>query len=210
VASYADKINEFNRRIADIASKLASLGDKRKSYSLAAASGDARALKQVGEVDWELDALRKEQQTLNSAVETAEALERQSELEVKAEEDRARQQDAYRAARGVVSLNEEIDLALKTMREMFERRAVILKSLANTGVCDPNLVMKLASRSGPTSAAHAAGLGKFVNLEMTPVVAQRPLADSNSLLLGIGTPPSGNGSNGKPLLRPVTKSRGAP
>jgi hypothetical protein len=210
VASYSDKISEFNKRIADIASKLSGLSDKRRSYSLAAASGDARALKQIGDVDFELDALRKEQQTINSAIETATALDKQHELEAHLAEDRARRVEAHKSASAVAAINSELDGMLVQLRECLERRAIHLRSLSNTGVVDPNLIMRLSNKSGPTSAAHLAGLGRHINLEMVPVVAQRPLADSNSLLLGIGTPPSGNGSNGKPLLRPVTKSRGAP
>jgi hypothetical protein len=201
MASYSDKISEFNRRIADIAVKLTSLSDRRKSYSLAAAEGDTRALKQIADTDFEETALVREQQTLNSAVETALALEKQHELEAKAAAEHTRQVEAYKAARGVVALNEELDLALIHLRELFERRAIILRSLGNVGVCDPSLIMKLSNRAGPTSAAHAAGLGRHMNLEMTPVVAQRPLADTNAVLLGIGEAPSkpngkgnGNGS----------------
>jgi hypothetical protein len=202
MASYSDKIEEFHRRISDIAAKLTSLGDKRKSYSLAAASGDPRALKQVGEVDWELDALRKEQQTLNSAVETALALEKQHELEAKAAEDRARQIEAHKSAQAVAGINVELDSLLVQLRECFERRALALRSLSNTNTVDPNLIMRLTSRAGPTSAAHNAGLGRHMNLDMVPVVAQRPLADSNSLLLGIGEPPSTNGKgNGKSSIK---------
>jgi hypothetical protein len=70
--------------------------------------------------------------------------------------------------------------------------------------------MRLSNRAGPTSAAHRAGLGRYINLEMMPVVAHRPLADSNSLLLGIGEPPSkpnGKGNDG-PMPRVMINKRG--
>jgi hypothetical protein len=213
VASYADKISEFNKRIADIAAKLTSLGDRRKSYSLAAASGDARALKQVGEVDWELDALRKEQQTVASAIETAQALEKQHELDAEAELQRAREGAAYQAARAIASLNLELDQELVRLRGAFERRAILLKALGETGAVDAALVMRLHHKSLATSAAQLVGLSRFLNLEMTPTASQRPLASSNEMLLRIGSePPSdgnGKGNNGKPMLRPLTR-RAAP
>jgi hypothetical protein len=206
VASYADKISEFNRRIADIATKLTSLADKRKEYSFAAATGDAKARKQISDADFEEISLVKEQQTLNSAIETAQALERQHELEAKATEEHSRQVEAYSAARGVVTLNEELDLALLHLRELFERRAIVLRSLGNTATVDPALLMRLSNKAGPTSAAHSAGLGRHLNLDMVPVVSQRPLADSNSLLLGIGEPSKPNGKgNGSLSLPPGRK-----
>jgi hypothetical protein len=64
-------------------------------------------------------------------------------------------------------------------------------------------VLKLASKSGPTAAAHAAGLGKHIHIDMVPVTAQRALSDTNAVLLGIGEAPSkpngrGNGrGNGR-------------
>ena len=210
MASYSDKIEEFHRRISDIAAKLTGLADKRRSYSLAAASGDPRALKQVGEVDWELDALRKEQQTINSAIETATALEKQHELDAEAEARRAREGAAYKAARAVCTINLELDQELIRLREAFERRAVLLKALGDTNAVDLGLIARLSNRSNATSAAQLAGLNRFLNLEMTPTASMRPLATSNELLLRIGSePPSSNGKNGKPLPRPLTR-RAAP
>jgi hypothetical protein len=199
VSSYTDKISEFQARISDIAAKLTSLADRRKQYSYAAASGDTRARKQLDDDSFEETSLVKEQQVLNSAVETALALEKQHELEAKQAEEHVRQVEANKCAQGVVALNEEIDLALVQLRELFERRAIILRSLGNTAVCDPSLLMRLSNRAGATSAAHHAGLGRHVNLEMMPVVSQRPLSDVNVVLIGIGESPSkpnGKGSNG--------------
>jgi hypothetical protein len=118
-----------------------------------------------------------------------EALIKQQELDAEAAERRAREGEAYTHARALIALNEELDLALVALREQFERRASILSGLANTGVVDLGLVMRLGHKSHATSSAHRAGLGRYLAMEMTPVVAQRPLADSNSLLLSIGKPP---------------------
>jgi hypothetical protein len=201
VSDYASKISEFNKRIADIGAKLASLADRRKEYAFAAATGDTRALKQISDVDFEETSLVREQQTLNSAVETATALERQHAAEAQAAQEHARQVEAHKCASAVAALNCELDQMLLQLRECFERRAVVLRSLGNVGVVDPNVVLKLSSKSGPTAAAHAAGLGRFIHIDMVPVTAQRGLSDTNSLLLTIGEPPSkpngkgnGNGS----------------
>jgi hypothetical protein len=200
LSSYADKISEFNKRIADIATKLAGLSDKRKEYAYAAASGDTRARKALDDASFEEASLVREQQVLHSACETAQALERQHELEEQAAEEHSRQVEAHKCAQAVAAFNVELDGMLLQLRECFERRLIALRSLSNTATVDPNLIMRLSNKAGPTSAAHSAGLGRHLNLDMVPVVSQRPLADSNTVLLGIGEPPSkpnGKG-NGKP------------
>jgi hypothetical protein len=196
LSSYADKISEFNRRISDIATKLTTLSDKRKEYAFAAASGDTRARKAITDCDFETESLRKEEQIVASAIETAQALERQHELEAKAAQEHSRQSEAHKCAQAIAALNCELDAMLVQLRECLERRSHVLRELGNTATVDPSLLMRFSNRAGPTSAAHHAGLGKFLNLDMVPVVSQRPLADSNSVLLSIGEPPSK--PNGKP------------
>jgi hypothetical protein len=197
----SDRIGELKRRAAEVASQIVALADKRRSYAFAAVSdSDVKARKLIADIDFESDSLRKEQATISDALEIGEALARQQELDLADARRRERSIEAYSAARGVITLNEEIDLALVNLRELFERRSVILKSLANTSVVDPNVVLKLSSKSGPTSAAHKAGLGRFLNIDMMPIVSQRGLSDTNSLLLTIGEAPSkanGRGSNGR-------------
>jgi hypothetical protein len=195
LSSYADKVATFNQRIADIASELATLIAKRRGYALAASEGDECAKKAITDTDFATDALRKEEQTLHCAVETAQALERQHELEAKAKLHHERQVEAHQCAQAIAALNIEVDQMLRQVRECLERRAIILRSLGNTSVVDPNLLMRLSNKSGPTSAAHHAGLGRHLNLDMVPNVSQLPLASSNELLLKIGEAPSK--ANGK-------------
>jgi hypothetical protein len=200
LSSHSDKISEFNKRIADIAVKLTSLADRRKQYSYAAATGDARARKQLDDDSFEETSLVKEQQVLNSAVETALALEKQHALETKAAEEHALQRTAHEHASAVAALNLELDAMLLQLRQCFERRAIVLRFLGNCAVADPSLILKLSNKSGPTSAFNHHGLGRHANIEMTPIVAQRPLSDVNPVLLGIGKSPSkpnGKGRNGR-------------
>jgi hypothetical protein len=59
----------LRERAAEFASQIGALADKRKSYSLAASEGDARAKKAIADADYEADALRREAATVNSAIE---------------------------------------------------------------------------------------------------------------------------------------------
>jgi hypothetical protein len=203
MSSYEDKIAEFKDRIADIGKQLASLTSQRKSYSLAAATGDAKAIKQIADIDFALDAARREEGTLSSAIESAVALDRAAEQDAEAKARHERNIAAYKISRAIVALNEELDSRLKQLREAFERRAALLVELGNTEAADRALVMRLSHRAGPTSAAQHAGLSRYLSLEMTPNAAQRPLADTNSVLLGIGEPPPDD----KPATRASARQR---
>jgi hypothetical protein len=206
LSSLSDRIAALKARAAQVTSQLTSLSDKRRSYSLAASEGDAKAQKSIGDIDFETDALKREQATVADAIEIGEALEQQRLLDAEAEQQHSRQVEAHEHAQAVATLNAELDGMLVQLRECLERRAIHLRSLSNTGVVDSNLIMRLSNKAGPTSAAHHAGLGRYINLDMVPVVAHRPLADANSLLLGIGEPSTGNGkSNGGLVVRPTNK-----
>jgi hypothetical protein len=195
LSSLADRISQLRQRASEVAAEIASLLDKRRSYSFAAATGDEHARKQIADLDFQSDSLRKEEQTALCGIEAAEALLKQHQLDAEAKLHRERQVEAHEHATAIAAINLELDQMLLQVRECLERRAIHLRSLGNTATVDPNLLMRLSNKSGPTSACHHAGLGRYINLEMTPVVSQRPLADSNSLLLGIGEAPAK--SNGK-------------
>jgi len=195
--STTDQIVSLRERLSGIAGELAALVDRRKSYSLAATEGDARAIKSIGDCDFESEALRKQEQTILSAIESASALEKQREFDAEAAQRRALQAEAHKHAQAIIALNGELDTMLLRLREAFERRATALRHLADTGLVDTNLLLKFSHRTGPTAAAAHAGLNKFLHLEMVPVASLRTLADSNPILAGIGKAsrphPRGNG-----------------
>jgi hypothetical protein len=206
MSSYESKIAEFRSRITDIGKQLVELGARRKSFALTAASGDAKAKQAISEIDFLLDAARKEEATIGSAVETAIALERQEAHEAEAKAKHEREVKAYALARAIVTINCELDEAMIRLREAFERRASLLIELGNSDACDRQLIMRLSHKSGPTAAAQQAGLAKFLNVEMTPNAAVRPLSDTNSVLLGIGAAPDDKSAD-KPSLRPRVTAR---
>jgi hypothetical protein len=190
-----------------MAAQLTALADKRRSYALASVEGDERARQAIADTDFETDALKREQTTVLSAIETGEALEAQRALEAEAKERHEREVHAYSAARAVCTLNIELDEALVHLRELFERRAILLKDLGDTGVVDLGLIVRLNHRSLATASAQLAGLSKYFALEMTPASAVRPLSVSNELLLTIGAEPpakaNGKGDASRPARRPV-------
>jgi hypothetical protein len=207
MSSYGDRINELRKRVSDIASQLTSLTDKRKSYSLAATEGDERAKKAIADCDFQTDSLHREEQTVNSAIETATALHKQQEVDTERKERHQKEVDARLAAQAIAALNLEIDEALVHLKEIFDRRASLLTELADTQVVDPGLIMRLNHRSGPTASAQLAGLNRFLALEMTPAASVRPLATANEILVRIGAEPEPEPDNRPSPFRPRPKNR---
>jgi hypothetical protein len=197
MATYTDKIQEFKRRLSDISAQLISLKDRRKEYSFAASEGNRDAIKQVADADFQSDGLQKQVQTLQSAIETAEALEKQQTLDHEQQLQRERDQDAYSHARAIIALNCEVDDALLHLRELFERRASLLNGLAKLEVVDPAFVARMQSRSVLTRASCAHGLHRFLSLETPAPASMVALATTNETLLGVGTPPSDDKSRVK-------------
>src|SRR5260221_5779964 len=159
---YADRLSQLRARLTDVGKQLSSLADRRKSFSLAAATGDATARKQMADTDAEAEAQRREEQTISAADETAVALDKQQELEAQAAEEHARQVDAHRHAQGVIALNLEIDAALVHLREMFERRAGLLAGLAKAHIFHGGFFGRPPGQGGPTLAALPPGTTKFL------------------------------------------------
>jgi hypothetical protein len=195
MSTFTDRINQFNKQIAALGTKITGLADKRKSFSLAASEGDTHARKEIADVDFELEGLRKEAMALSSALETAEALAKQEALDQQQKAERDRAVEAARHAEAVAALNVELDDRLRQLRDVFERRAGLLAALGNFNILDPSLLMRMSGKSGPTSAAQFVGLGRYLALEMVPAHVMRPLTDGNDPLLGIAkkvSPPAPN------------------
>jgi hypothetical protein len=197
MSGYADKISLLRERLSDVSRQLISLADKRRSYSLAASEGDAKARKEIADLDFQLDAVRKEEGTLGSALEIAQALARQEQADAAARSRHENAVEAHSLARALISLHEEIDLRLRQLREVFERRATVLAQLAATEAVDSLFVARLSNKAQATRATCAAGLHRFLSLETCAPQSMLPLSDGNAQLLSVGAPP-----DGKPKVRP--------
>ena len=99
----------------------------------------------------------------------------------------------------MIAINEEIDLALKGLRGAFERRAALIAGLARTEVVDPSFVARFSTKAAATRVFAYHGLHKFAALETPAPQAHLPLADTSSVLVGIGAPPA------KPAPRATTR-----
>jgi hypothetical protein len=177
-------------RISEIGSRLTSLADKRRSYSLAASEGDTKAKAEIGVIDSEVTSLQRDAATFEAGISTAQALQRQEDLDLQQQVQREREVEAYNHARAIISLNLEVDTALLHLREMLERRSSLLSGLQQTEKVDPGFVARLSNKAALTRAACHAGLHRFLSIETCAPGSMVPLASTNETLLGIGKPPA--------------------
>jgi hypothetical protein len=188
MSDLADRIAELRKRAADIASSLTALADRRKERSLDAVSGDKDAAKSIADLDFQSDALKRENQTISSALELAQERQRDREAEARDAKQRALEADAKRHGEAICALNTEIDMRMEQLAEVFARRASLLLGLANTGIVDSLFVARLCGKAGATRAACAHGLHRYIDIQTVSPQAMLPLADQNSLLLSIPRP----------------------
>jgi hypothetical protein len=186
----ASRIHKMRAHADDVAARIADFKDARSSASLRAIfDADKQALRVIRDADIALDALSKEALTISCALEQAEALLKQEHHDEEHRERRALALAAHQAAEAVAQLNIEIDAMLKALREAFERRQDLLGALAKSGVPDPTYVAKLAGKLGPTRAACAVGLHKYLDIQACSPVSHLPLTSTNPQLIAIGLPP---------------------
>jgi hypothetical protein len=189
MSSFTDKLAALRGRAVDITSQLTSLADKRRSYSLAATEADAKAVKAISDIDFQIDSLRREEATVRSAEEVATALEKQEAVDEQRQQQREREVAAYNVAAAVSALHAEIDDRMVALRQAFERRAALLAELSRSELADPNLLNKLSSKLPATRAACCHRLDSFISIERTSAQGRMPLSDANALLAGIGKAP---------------------
>jgi hypothetical protein len=188
MSSFESRIAELKDRANGIAEQIITLAQRRKERSLDAAIGDKTAVQAIADLDVQSDSLKRESQTVSAAIELAEQKQREADAQAERKQLRQRAIEARKHSDAIQALHSEIDLMFKQLREVFERRNILLQGLVNTEICDRSVTMRLANKTGATAAAAHAGLSRYLGLELVPVVAQRPLADSNALLAGIGKP----------------------
>jgi hypothetical protein len=188
MSSFSDRINLFRQRASDISTKLSSLADQRRSISIPASEGDQKALKEIILLDQQYDGLRRERDTLSSAIEHAETLQRKEIVDEEQKHLQQREIEAHNHAAAIAALNCEIDQLLVGLRQVFERRASLLVGLARTELVDPSFVARFGNKAGATRAACCAGLHRYLALETVAPSSMHPLASTNETLLGIGKP----------------------
>jgi hypothetical protein len=117
--------------------------------------------------------------------------QRQHELEDQQKQQRERDIAAGKTATAICALNAELDQMITQLGEGFERRRSLLAKLADIDPSLSTLIVRMASKSGPTSAACKIGLDRFIAIERTAAHVQCRLTDSNAVLAGIGAKPEG-------------------
>jgi hypothetical protein len=184
MSSLTDRLNQLRQRATEVAANIAALTAKRKEQALDAMSGDKSALQIIASVDHETDILRREAFTLDAAISTAQEMQRQEAVDLEQQEHRERDHNAYTTARAIIALQLELDDLMQQLSALCERRASLLRELGQT--FDPSFASRLSGRGPLTRSACHYGLHRFLAIETCAPSSMRPLADTHSLLLGVG------------------------
>src|SRR5262249_46729605 len=131
---HAARILDLNNRLTSVNEQTRNLDTRRNGLSLDAAQNSKSALKEIAQIDSQLEGLLRESKTLSAAIAQAEQLAQQEQQSILDKAEQARQREAHSLAGNAATLNEEIDQLLIQLREALERRAEHLNQLARLHV----------------------------------------------------------------------------
>jgi len=181
---FAKRVELLQRCLDEADATLTVLAEERKHFALAAVEADPKALKQIGQLDADAAKLHREKETLLDAIEQLKQQQRDSEAEAAKLERQRREAAARQLADAVLKVSGEIDDALNTLHSMFEQRSRLLHELADTKIVEAGYLQRLHRRFIATSAARAAQLQQFIEIEHVAPGQVRSLADAAAGLRG--------------------------
>jgi hypothetical protein len=191
---------QLRQAVAAIDTDLAQVESDYQALVEKLASGDKHALAKADQLDQRRSVLIR-----NKAMSIAACGLLQQQLEAEqaaaAEAEKRKQRIAAgQIADQVASLHVDLDRQLLALREQLERRAVLLRQLANSGEGNSAWLNKLLTKPAATRAACAAGLHKFIALETVATPSFTSFTSANAVLLAIGRDDQAgeadNGDNG--------------
>src|ERR1700758_149004 len=123
---------ELHKRREALDTKLGDLHLQRHLLSLDGATGSKDALRQIVQLDDQIEVLLRERKTITSASERLDQLIADEADAADNAQRHERERLAAKAASAVCTLNQEIDTTLVTLRDQLSRRGVLLADLAHT------------------------------------------------------------------------------
>jgi hypothetical protein len=186
MTSHDARMSELQARVQTLDASLADL-DQKYNELASRFDGDPSALmKEANIISTRIDNARKEKALMLAAAGQLELKRQAEQEEQERESDRRKRTEAKQIADQIMAAQVDLDRQLVLLREAFERRAILLRALANTAVVDQTFVNRLLAKGPITAAMQVAGLHRFCDLHNVATVSIRTLASSNSILLGIG------------------------
>jgi hypothetical protein len=180
------RVTTLQTRIAAIDASLSEL-DQKYNECASRFDGDPAALmKEAGIISTRIDTLKNDKCLLLAAGPQLELKHKAEEGEQEQQEKRKQLLAAREIADQIMALQVDLDRMLVNLREAFERRAVLLRALANTEAVDLGFANRFMAKGPITAAAQAAGLHRFIDIVTVATASVRALATSNSILVAVG------------------------
>ena len=183
---HESKMTELQQRVIEIEASIRQLDEEYADIAGQFGTGDRSALKQAAAIEQKITDLRREKQLNSVAQVRIEQQQKDEQEQAEQQANHQKQIEARQYADAIAAINVELDRLLIQLRAQFERRHSLITQLGRTNVVDTSLVNRLISKSAPTRAACAAGLAKFLSLEVPAPGSLIPLAGVNQILIGVG------------------------
>lgn len=184
-SKHALRIENLEKRLVAVNELVRDLEGRRTGLSFDASQGNKTSLKEIAQIDTQVEGLQREHKTLSAAIAQAQQLAQQEQQELLNKHEQERQREARNLAAAAASLNEEIDQQLIQLRGALERRAENLNQLARLRVIEMGYLTRMG-KDAITAGFCAAGLHRFADIRAPAPTSIRALATANKLLGGIG------------------------
>jgi hypothetical protein len=201
MSSFENRIQELNRRVAEIDEALSILESEHNNIAATYSITDKETLKAVARLDEKLTWLKRERDLAIKATEQAEQQAKDEILAAETVQHQTKLAKARTIADGLQTLHAEIDDQLLLLRQALERRANLLRELAATETAN-QIVGKLQQKQVIDRAMAASGLHRFCSLSTPAPGSFVQLRNANQILVGVGrgaAPVPTNGGAGSPI-----------
>jgi|SRR5262245_15934227 len=183
---HAARIADLNNRLTAINEQTRDLDTRRNGLSFDASQGHKTSLKEIAQIDSQLERLLRESKTLSAAIAQAEQLAQDEQKALLDKQEQARHKQAREFAGTVATYNDEIDKLLVQLREALERRMETAHQLSRTDVVDRGLVNRMLGKDALTRALHHHGIHRFAAIMVGAPQSAGPMSQANKLLSGFG------------------------
>jgi hypothetical protein len=180
-----DKMAALNTRVEDLDKDIAELQHRRESLAVDYAAGNKSAQKECAQIELAESAAKRERDYLKLSISQLTQLAQDEQAAVLEAVEEQRQLKAADLAESLCDVNSAIDSKLAELKSLLQLRADNLNSLRGLNVIDPMYVSRMG-RSTVTAAFAAAGLHKFIAMDVPAPTSIRPMSDGNCFLSGIG------------------------
>ena len=184
--AYGKLIDDLKRQLAEAQDKLGSFRGQRRPHALAAVGGDKQAQAKLAKIDEAANAARSEVDTLEVALEEAQAQAAEAERQATEDDLNRRRTEAAKHIDDILKADEQFDSLARQMTAVLSVRRDLIGELGRLDVMSASFVGGRHRKYLTSAAMRAAGLHAFADIEHVGPEHCHPLADADRCLIAQG------------------------